>query len=187
MRRHYLSYSTMEALRKIGRTLPIAILLVGICALLVTSCGAASKIQNTTTFEYRDSVRIVEHTRDSLIYVPIPLEKNQAIVTLGDTSRIETSVATSEAYIDKNGQLCHTLENRSDRMLPAVVPIHSREVFHGVTNSKAEALLRTVYKEKEMTRWQRFRLDAFWWQLLLNVALLLFIFRKPLLKLIVKT
>ena len=30
MRRYYLSFSTMEALRKIGRALPLAILLVGI-------------------------------------------------------------------------------------------------------------------------------------------------------------
>ena len=42
------------------------------------------------------------------------------------------------------------------------------------------------YKEKELTWWQRFRLKAFWWQLLLNVLMLLFIFRKPLLKLFVK-
>jgi len=185
MRRYYLSFSNMEALRKIGRALPMVILLVAICALLVTSCGAAGKIQNTTTSEYRDSIRIVEHTRDSLIYVPIPLEKNQAIVTLGDTSRLETSVAKSEAYINKDGRLCHTLENKSDRTLPAIVPVHSKEIFHGVTSSKKEALTRIMYKEKELTWWQRFRLKAFWWQLLLNVALLLYIFRKPLKKLFV--
>ena len=186
MRRYYLSFSTMEALRKIGRALPLAILLVGICALLVTSCGTAGKIQSNTETEYRDSVRIVEHTKDSLIYVPIPLEKNQAIVTLGDTSKLETSVAKSTAYLNERGQICHTLENKSDRTLPAIVPVHSKEIFHGVTSSKKEALTRIVYKEKELTWWQRFRLKAFWWQLLLNVALLLFIFRKPLLKLFVK-
>ena len=185
MRRYYLSFSTMEALRKIGRALPLAILLVGICALLVTSCGAAGKIQNTTTIEYRDSIRIVEHTKDSLIYVPIPLEKNQAIVTLGDTSKLETSVAKSVAFLNKEGQIFHTLENKSDQTLPAVVPVRSKEIFHGVTNSRKEALTRTVYKEKELTWWQRFRLKAFWWLLLLNVALLLYIFRKPLLKLFV--
>lgn len=186
MKRYYLPYSTVCTLRKIGRMLPIVILLVGICALLATSCGTAGKIQSNTETEYRDSVRIVEHTKDSLIYVPIPLEKNQAIVTLGDTSKLETSVAKSTAYLNEKGQICHTLENKSDRTLPAIVPVHSKEFFHGVTSSKKEALTRIVYKEKELTWWQRFRLKAFWWQLLLNVLMLLFIFRKPLLKLFVK-
>ena len=184
MRRYYLSFPTMEALRKIGRALPMVILLVAICALLVTSCGAAGKIQNTATIEYRDSVRIVEHIKDSLIYVPIPLEKNQAIVTLGDTSKLETSVAKSVAFLNKEGQICHTLENKSDRTLPASVPVHSKEIFHGVTSSKKEALTRTVYKEKELTWWQAFRMGAFWWLVSFLVAALLWIFRRPLLKLL---
>lgn len=173
MRRYYL-----------GMALPLVILQVGICALLVTSCGTAGKIQNNIETEYCDSVRIVEHIKDSLIYVPIPLETNQAIVTLGDTSKLETSVAKSVAFLNKEGHICHTLENKSDRKLPAIVPIHFKEIFQGVTSSKKEALTRIVFKEKELTWWQRFRLKAFWWQLLLNVALLLYIFRKPLLKLL---
>lgn len=185
MKRYYLPYSTVCTLRKIGRMLPIVILLIGIFALLATSCGTVSQLQHDTETEHRDSVRIIEHTKDSLIYVPIPLEKNQVIVELGDTSRLETSVAKSEAYINKDGRICHTLENKSGHTLPAIVPVHSKDVYHGIENTKKETLTRTltVYKEKELTWWQRFRMKGFWWLLLTTVALLLYIFRKPLLKL----
>ena len=97
-----------------------------ILATLAPGCGAlknSAHLAENTQNEYTDSLGIKDEVKDSIIYVPIPLEAGQAIVTIGDTSRLETSVAKSTAFIDKNGHLRHTLENKSDRRLQAVVPV----------------------------------------------------------------
>ena len=165
-----------------------AILLITAAFLLqaLYSCGTVNVAQNTKT-EYRDTTIYQDRLQDTTIYVPIPLEKGQAIVTVGDTSKLETSVARSTASIDARGKLNHTLENKSDQKLQAIVPVHSKVIYHGVTSNKAEILTRTIYKEKELTWWQNVRLKAFW-PLLVAVLLLLLLlwnFRKPLLKLFV--
>ena len=48
-------------------------------------------IKTETVTEYRDSTV----WRDTTIFVPVPLESDQAIVHIGDTSHRETSVAES--------------------------------------------------------------------------------------------
>lgn len=162
-----------------------------ILATLAPGCGAlknSAHLAENTKNEYTDSLGIKDEVKDSIIYVPIPLEAGQAIVTIGDTSRLETSVAKSTAFIDKNGHLRHTLENKSDRRLQAIVPVRTKTIYHGVTNNKTQAikLINTIYKEKELTGWQKFRLSAFGWLCAIILALAIWIFRKPILKLIKK-
>lgn len=162
-----------------------------ILAALAPGCGAlknSAHLAENTKNEYTDSLGIKDEVKDSIIYVPIPLEAGQAIVTIGDTSRLETSVAKSTAFIDKNGHLRHTLENKSDRRLQAIVPVRTKTIYHGVVNNKTQAvkLTNTIYKEKELTSWQKFRLSAFGWLCTIIMALAIWIFRKPILKLIKK-
>lgn len=159
-----------------------------ILTIIITGCGTiknATQSTEDTKNEYSDSLSIKNEVRDSIIYVPIPLEAGQAIVNVGDTSKLETSVAKSLAYIDRNGKLWHSLDNKSDRRLQAIVPVKTKEIFHGVTSNRAQTLkiTNTVYKEKELTHWQKCRLRGFWWLLVIDAVLLCYIFRKPLLKL----
>jgi len=138
----------------------------------------ATKIEKETIVEYRDTTA----WRDSLIYVPIPLEKDQAIVHVGDTSRLETSVAQSVAYIGTDGTLHHSLENKKTS-LEAVVKIPSRTIWTSVTNNSSEVLTRTIEVPGRLTWWQRVRLDAFWPLVAAVVLLLLWTFRKLIFKL----
>lgn len=157
-------------------------LLLLVAAMLFASCSprVIEKIQ----VEYRDTTIIKETVRDSLIQVPIPLEKNQAIVNIDDTSHLETSIAVSNAYITKDGQLHHDLANRHDQTLPAIVPIY----FHMTNTIKAtetaQIVEKTVEVPKPLSWWQSLKIAAFPWLLGLLSAAGLWMFRKPILKLL---
>lgn len=150
---------------------------------LLTSCSP--RIVEKIVTEYRDTTIVKKVVRDSLIPVPIPLESGQAIVEVGDTSRLETSVAQSEAFIGKDGRLHHTLDNKSDKTLPVVVPVRELYVFNG--RHEKEGIIRTkeVEVEKPLSWWRKFQIRAFWWFGVGVILLLLWTFRKQLLKLIV--
>ena len=150
--------------------------------LSAASCSTIKYVDRWNT-EYRDTTIYQKEVKDSLIYVPIPLEKNQAIVEIGDTSRLETSVAKSEAYINANGRLCHTLENKREK-LPALVPVTSTIINHGVTSNSTHTITNVQWRDKPLTWWQSLKIRSFWGLLVAVVLLLLWTFRKPLLKLI---
>lgn len=66
-------------------------------------------VQGETRIEYRDSLVYIHDT----IKVEIPKEIVKEVIPEVDTSRLETSIAYSEAYLDaKNKKLHHTLKNK---------------------------------------------------------------------------
>lgn len=138
------------------------ILLLSGCSLLRPRERVVT-VTNTVT-EYRDSTA----WRDTTIYVPIPLEADQAIVHIGDTSHRETSVATSDAWVGADGFLHHDLRNKPGRIAHAIkVPEHF--LYTGVENTQkhAEIITKEVKVEKPLSVWQRFRIGGFWWLLAL--------------------
>lgn len=139
--------------------------------------------------EYRDSL-VVEYRdslvyRDSIISVPIPLGSDQAIVHIGDTSHRETSLAESDAWVGADGFLHHNLRNKHGN-IDIHVPVPEHWIVDKAHKEKATTLTNTVYVEKPLSRWQQFRLRMFWWLLAGCTALLVWIFRKPLVALIRK-
>ncbi len=125
----------------------------------ICSCGPGrhipieSSVRDSVVVHIRDSVVY----RDSLIPVPIPQESASERIPDSDTSRLATSVAESEAWIS-DGQLHHTLRNRRDTILiPVLIPEHFRA--KATTQQRAEVLHHTVYVEKDLNWWQRFRMD----------------------------
>lgn len=160
------------------------IMLVGIMG-MVLSCSpkmAPGIIQDTTekeTVSHKDSIAY----RDTTLYIPLPLEKDQAIVHVGDTSRRETSLAKSEAWVDSTGFLHHTLENKPGHFR-VTISIPSYYIFNEVTREKSEYLTKIEYMDKPLPAWKSFKLDAFWWLAGAVLALLLWTFRKPIMALI---
>lgn len=159
------------------------VMLAIIAGSLLGGCSPriVERIVETEKVEYRDSVS----WRDTTIYVPVPLEAGQAIVHVGDTARRETSVAKAEAWLDTLGLLNLSLENKKTA-LPYQAKIPSRTIWTSATNTKAEILTKYVPVEKSLTWWQSFRLRAFLPLLLTCLALLIYILRKPILKLLTK-
>lgn len=136
-------------------------------------------VKTETVTEYRDSTV----WRDTTIFVPIPMESDQAIVHVGDTSHRETSVAESDAWVGSDGFLHHTLSNKP-RKLPYQIPFPERYLMSSVQNTKEEAhvITKEIKVEKKLSMWQRFRIGAFWWLL----GLVLFAYRKHLLAAIMR-
>ena len=118
-------------------------------------------VTNTVT-EYRDSTA----WRDTTIYVQIPLEADQAIVHVGDTSHRETTVATSDAWVGADGFLHHTLNNKPGKLASQILlPEHYLVSSVQNTQEHAQIITKEVKVEKKLNWWQRFRIGAFWWLL----------------------
>lgn len=158
---------------------------IGVALFLLASItfSGCSTMKNSVDTQYRDTTIYQREVKDSLIYVPIPLESNQVIVEVGDTSKLETSVAKSTAFVNEKGQICHTLENKKEK-LPVIVPVKSTTIYSGVTSSVTHTITKTEYRDKPLSWWQTAKIRAFWWLLGAVIVLLLYVFRKPLLKLI---
>ena len=128
-----------------------------ICALMLVSCGASKRLPIA---EQKDSVSVVIHERvivkDSLVYVEVPAESESVILPDTDTSRLETSLAQSEAWVS-NGQLNHTLRHKEDVRLPKIVsiPVYLRSEE---TKSLAQSVIIKEV-EKELNSWQSFRMS----------------------------
>lgn len=147
----------------------------GFMCLLMTGCSPkiVEHVVEKEKVVYRDSVA----WRYTVVQVPIPLEKDHAIVSTKDTSRLCTTVAESVAFVDSTGRLHHSLENRQTSLAaPVKFPVHY--IFNGVTYTKVETITNTVEVPAKLSWWQRFRMEAFPWLLLAVVLLLLYAFRK---------
>jgi len=135
-----------------GTVAGIALLLV-----LLLPAACSPRIIREVITETHTVVKDSTIWRDTTIRVPIPLEKDQAIVTLGDTSELETSIARSTAYIDSTGRLKHTLENKRGQ-IETTVKIPARMIWTSVTSNRAEILKQEVMVEKPLSWWQNFRM-----------------------------
>lgn len=160
-----------------------ALALLAFCVAL-GSCSPKILPSHDDNIQHKDSTSVNVIVRDSLIYVPVPLEKDQVITHIGDTSKLETSIARSTAYIGNDGFLHHSLENKSKERLPAIVPITTKVIYAGVSHIEAHTLTKYVEVEKPLSAWEKIEIDAFPWLLGAIVLLLLWTFRKTILKLI---
>lgn len=169
---------------RVARTLSILMTLFALSS-LSPGCSSLWKAKEKvvtvteTVTEYRDSTA----WRDTTIYVPIPLESDQAIVQVGDTSHRETSVAESDAWVGDDGFLHHELRNKHTSLASQVIfPERYLVSYVKNTRERAEIITKEVKVEKPLNAWQRFRIGAFWWLL----ALAAVGWRKQLLRLIKK-
>ena len=121
-------------------------------ASLACSCSprVIEKIKTETVTEYRD--RIVHDT--TTFEIERIVEK---IVTRDTVSRLENKYAKSDAVVS-DGFLSHSLESK-----PQVIKVpYQVHVTDTVYKEKAsETVTETKYVEKKLNIWQRFRLWAF--------------------------
>ena len=106
----------------------------------------------------RDSVSVIVKDstifKDSVVLVEIPTERERLVAAATDTSRLDTSVAWSEAFV-ADGKLFHTLQNK-DALLPVKITIP--EKVHSEMRERAMVYRQTeiVEVEKELSKWQNF-------------------------------
>ena len=87
---------------------------------LMMGCSICHRVQYVPVETKTDSViieKIVE--RVDSVYIPVPSESSE--VVREDSSHLETSVAISDAKIDSNGVLHHTLKNKNTNLKKEIV------------------------------------------------------------------
>nr|MCR5071217.1 hypothetical protein [Bacteroidales bacterium] len=94
-----------------------------LCAAICHACGPCKNIptvivRDSTVVNYVDSTIVT--IRDSVVLVPVPVESSSAVLPADFRSHVETSIAESDAWVE-DGLLHHTIHNRSDQQLPAIV------------------------------------------------------------------
>lgn len=146
---------------------------------LATGCGVCKRAE--TRAEKSDSVAVV--VRDSVIVrydtvrIDLPRE-SERIVTIEQASRLENSVAESEASIDTLGLLHHSLTTKKSFVSPVKTKVEVRDSIVYVTHSE----VKEIPVEREFTSWEKFRLDSWWW----ISAILLVLAAIPIVKLVGK-
>lgn len=124
-------------------------------AIMVCSCGPARIVtefqRDSVIVQVRDSVFV----RDTIVKVEIPAESGANILPNTDTSFLRTSLAESKAFV-KDGQLHHTLRNRSEMLLPVKVQYVDRVRSEKKANLVSKKVVETIEIEKELSRWQNF-------------------------------
>ena len=126
--------------------------------LLMTACAAPKVVQDyqrDSVVVIRDSIRF----RDSLVLVPVPQGSDKAVLPDSDTSRLETDIAESVAYV-ADGQLHHALRNKDAALIPVTIKLPER--IHYETRDKIiyNRIVETVEVEKELTKWQSFKMKT---------------------------
>lgn len=134
----------------------------------MTACAAPKVVQDyqrDSVVVIRDSVRF----RDSLVLVPVPQGSDKAVLPDSDTSRLETDIAESVAYV-ADGKLHHTLRNKEAALIPVTIKLPER--LHYETRNKIiyNRIVETVEVEKELSRLQRFMMSLGWVVLIGAVA-----------------
>ncbi len=139
--------------------------------MMLAGCSPKVIVQKETVTEYRD--RIVHDT--TTFEIPVEVEK---IVTKDTASHLENTYAKSDAVVS-GGFLSHSLESKP-QIIKVPVEVHVTDTLY----KEAEIHTETVEVEKPLSWWQSLKIDAFWWLAVALGAALLWIFRKPLLKLL---
>lgn len=128
------------------------VLLFSFASVLFIGCTATRHIVATTDSTaviIRDSIIF----RDSIIMVQLPQESSEARLPDNDTSVLETSIARSAAWID-NGTLFHTLQNKSEPLLPVSVKFPVK--LHSEKGYAIRVQTNTVTVPRNLTAWQQF-------------------------------
>jgi len=148
----------------------IFILLAFGLLMMFVGCSPKVIVQKEVVTEYRD--RIVHDTTQ--VEIPYEVEK---IVTKDTASHLENTYAKSDAVVS-GGLLSHSLESKP-QIIKVPVEVHVTDTIV----KEAEIRTETVEVEKPLSWWQKFRIGAFWWLCAILLALAIWTFRKPILKL----
>lgn len=138
------------------------ILVLFIAILCLVGCASIKEIpvQTIEKIEYRDSLVYIKDT----ITIPIPVEKIVQVVPQDTTSQISTSLAFSEAKVEK-GILTHTLEQKG-QIKTKIDTFYITQIKE--VEKMVEVPIEVVKEVKHIPNWC-------WWSLIFNVIVLCFI------------
>lgn len=123
--------------------------------MVCVSCGPARVVTEYQRDSVIVNVRDTVFVRDTIVMADIPAESGENVLPDTDTSFLRTSLAESRAFV-KNGQLHHTLRNRSEMLLPVKVKYVDRVRSERKDSIVMKKEVERIEVEKELSRWQNF-------------------------------
>ncbi|WP_288146685.1 hypothetical protein [Xylanibacter rodentium] len=164
------------------------IFLFGVMALFLSSCHTSKQavLHAPVILNNSDSVRV--ETIINTIYVPTPValdipRQSQTSVTAVDSSHVETDLAESDAWINDDGTLGHSIINKPGKLEGEVY------VPQTTTQNNKEAVREReipvpqpypVEIEREFTRMEQIKLAAFWYLVGAVIVSIGLLYRRPL-------
>ncbi len=135
--------------------------IIALCAALAACCPCRHLTTSTGT---RDSLHV--QIRHRTIWGPdtirfhLPAERIKQIVRT-DSSHLETTTAVSDARINPDGSLSHSLENKKDDLkIPTKRPIEYRDSI--VYRDREVEVENVIEVERKLTWWQKTQIRGFW-------------------------
>lgn len=167
-------------------TLP-ALLLLSACRTAKPSESSPPVILNRSDSIHTEYIRTVRIDTVT-VEVPVPAESAKQVVP-DSTSHLETSMAESDAWINADGTLGHSIKNKGQPVKAKVpVPVKDTQTNKSSENIKEVPVPyyveKKVFIETPLSAWQKFRIHSFWFLAVTLTASLIYIFRKPLLRLL---
>lgn len=163
----------------------LGILMAMLIVVMALCCGgcATNKPTAPTIITVVDSTKVETKyeriiIRDT-VCITLPPQSAER-TTLDSTSHLETDFAVSDARVNPDGSLSHTLQNKAQEI---PVPVEKeKEVQEKIVYRNREVGVPQPYPvevERELTWWQKFRLKGFWVLLSVIIAAMGWKWRKP--------
>ena len=148
----------------------LQIIVFFIILLAVVGCCPTRHLTSST----QDSVRVetivrTEYIPDTVL-VEVPVESERQTVR-DTTSHLETSFATSDARINADGSLSHSLANKPQKK---PVPTEKEVIYRDSIVYRDRVNTEIVEVERELTWWQQTKMKGFW----VLLVVIVFVFRK---------
>lgn len=147
--------------------------------LLLGACSTTRKLSSQTTND-RDSIRI--EYREKIVNVPdtvfveIPAQTAERM-TPDSTSHLENDYAESDARINPDGTLFHSLDTKQQmKPVPTEKQIEYRDSIVYRDRIKTETVTETIYVERNLSWWEKTQIYGFW----LALAVIAILCRKTL-------
>ena len=145
---------------------PVLLTVIAAVILLLTLTGCRSSQPMTEQSERRDSIIIkyIERvvTVHDTAYVVIPAQTAER-TTQDSLSHLENDYAVSDARVNPDGSLTHTLETKPQTVaVPYERKDTERETVREESHREAEKEKVTEYVDKPLTWWQRTQIYGLW-------------------------
>lgn len=144
-------------------------------SLLLTACGTQRGAIGQESQDTRIETRYERIFVHDTAYIEIPGQTSEKTVR-DSTSRIENEYAVSEARINSDGSLFHSLRTKAQKKPVPVEKVVERKDSIVYVDKEVKA---PVTVERKMTAWQTFRLRYFSALAAVAFALACYLFRKP--------
>lgn len=169
---------------KTNLPIPYIFLLLAFATASLTGC-CGWRLVRSDEVRKTDSVLVRTEYIQRIDTAYVTIEKWIQQVLTDTTSTLENKYCISRAEITASGMLYHTLETKPQQ-LP--VPVTTTEKVRDsiIYQDRYEYIKEPYPVEKELTRWQLVRLHGFWYMLAALVLALIWICRKPLMKIILR-